>query len=133
MLTFPREVMSVADLMDMKNIYRKALSELPKTDKVILVTGHTGFKGSWLSLWLHLLGAEVMGIAFDTPSLRELWSTPPFLHDGRASTLREVLVKFNPSENHGNTATLSEFELVALETFLLSLPLSENEVQEIFD
>ncbi|MQF69892.1 hypothetical protein FIM12_06130 [SAR202 cluster bacterium AD-804-J14_MRT_500m] len=76
---------------------------------------------------------EVMGVAFDTPSLRELWSTPPFLHDGRASTLREVLVKFNPSENHGNTATLSEFELVALETFLLSLPLSENEVQEIFD
>lgn len=29
----------------------------------VLVTGHTGFKGSWLSLWLHELGAEVTGLA----------------------------------------------------------------------
>ena len=29
----------------------------------VLVTGHTGFKGSWLSLWLHDLGAEVLGFA----------------------------------------------------------------------
>ncbi len=26
-------------------------------------TGHTGFKGSWLSAWLDMLGAEVMGVA----------------------------------------------------------------------
>ena len=31
--------------------------------KRILVTGHTGFKGSWLSIWLHELGAEVIGVA----------------------------------------------------------------------
>lgn len=30
--------------------------------KRVLVTGHTGFKGSWLSIWLHELGAEVIGI-----------------------------------------------------------------------
>ena len=34
----------------------------------MLVTGHTGFKGSWLSLWLHKLGAEVTGLALDPPS-----------------------------------------------------------------
>ena len=34
----------------------------------VLVTGHTGFKGSWLSVWLKLLGADVTGIALDTPS-----------------------------------------------------------------
>ena len=33
--------------------------------KTILVTGHTGFKGSWLSLWLHNLGAKVVGYALD--------------------------------------------------------------------
>lgn len=33
--------------------------------KRILVTGHTGFKGSWLSIWLHELGAEVAGVALD--------------------------------------------------------------------
>ncbi len=32
-------------------------------NKTVLVTGHTGFKGSWLSLWLHELGAKVFGIA----------------------------------------------------------------------
>ena len=29
----------------------------------VLLTGHTGFKGSWLTLWLHRLGAQVTGIA----------------------------------------------------------------------
>jgi len=32
-------------------------------DKVVLVTGHTGFKGSWLSIWLTQLGAKVAGIS----------------------------------------------------------------------
>ncbi len=32
-------------------------------DKKVVVTGHSGFKGSWLSIWLHLLGAEVLGIS----------------------------------------------------------------------
>ena len=36
--------------------------------KKILVTGHTGFKGSWLSIWLKQLGAIVHGVSFDIPS-----------------------------------------------------------------
>lgn len=36
--------------------------------KKILVTGHTGFKGAWLSLWLHELGAEVTGYALKPPT-----------------------------------------------------------------
>jgi len=38
--------------------------------KKVLVTGHTGFKGSWLSIWLKELGAEVIGIGLEpaTPS-----------------------------------------------------------------
>lgn len=41
----------------------------------VLITGHTGFKGSWLSLWLQHLGAEVFGFALvpsTTPSLFEV-------------------------------------------------------------
>lgn len=34
----------------------------------VLVTGNSGFKGSWLSLWLHSLGAQVLGVALDPPS-----------------------------------------------------------------
>ena len=41
-----------------RNIYK---------NKRILITGHTGFKGSWLSIWLRELGAEVIGYALDPP------------------------------------------------------------------
>ncbi len=34
----------------------------------VLITGHTGFKGSWLSYWLNLMGAEVFGISLDPPT-----------------------------------------------------------------
>ena len=36
--------------------------------KRVLVTGHTGFKGGWLSLWLQHMGAEVTGLALDPPT-----------------------------------------------------------------
>lgn len=42
--------------MSFDNIYK---------GKRVLVTGHTGFKGSWLSLWLRQLGAEVFGVALE--------------------------------------------------------------------
>ena len=45
--------------MELKTLYN---------EKKVLVTGHTGFKGSWLSVWLHSLGAEVSGVALDPPS-----------------------------------------------------------------
>src|SRR3954469_24229204 len=34
----------------------------------VLVTGHTGFKGGWLALWLHTLGARVTGYALPPPT-----------------------------------------------------------------
>ena len=37
-------------------------------NKKVLITGHTGFKGSWLALWLNELGAEVFGYSLDPPS-----------------------------------------------------------------
>lgn len=39
----------------------------PFRDKTVLVTGHTGFKGSWLSIWLRELGARVMGLSLPEP------------------------------------------------------------------
>ena len=37
-------------------------------DKTVVVLGHTGFKGSWLSIWLSLIGAKVIGISLAPPS-----------------------------------------------------------------
>ncbi len=39
--------------------------------KRILVTGHTGFKGSWLSIWLHEMGAKVTGLSLDPQTRRD--------------------------------------------------------------
>jgi CDP-glucose 4,6-dehydratase len=52
-----------------------ALSALQRfKGKKVLVTGHTGFKGSWLCLWLAEIGAEVFGFALEPP-------TRPSFHD----------------------------------------------------
>ena len=37
-------------------------------NKKVLITGHTGFKGSWLSIWLYLLGAKVFGVSNSIPT-----------------------------------------------------------------
>jgi CDP-glucose 4,6-dehydratase len=39
----------------------------------VLITGHTGFKGSWLSLWLERLGAEICGVALNPPTTPNLF------------------------------------------------------------
>jgi CDP-glucose 4,6-dehydratase len=43
------------------------------THRRVLVTGHTGFKGAWLSLWLESLGAEVTGLAPGPPTHPSLY------------------------------------------------------------
>jgi CDP-glucose 4,6-dehydratase len=42
-------------------------------NKTVLVTGHTGFKGSWLSLWLQQLGANVIGYSLKPPTWPNLY------------------------------------------------------------
>jgi CDP-glucose 4,6-dehydratase len=41
--------------------------------KRVLITGHTGFKGSWLALWLREMGAEVVGVALPPESSPNHW------------------------------------------------------------
>jgi CDP-glucose 4,6-dehydratase len=41
----------------------------------VLLTGHTGFKGSWLALWLDSLGAEVLGLSLDPPGAPSMYET----------------------------------------------------------
>ncbi len=42
-------------------------------DRQVFLTGHTGFKGSWLCLWLYRLGAKVFGYALDPPTQPNLF------------------------------------------------------------
>ena len=43
--------------------------------KKVLITGHTGFKGTWLIIWLLKLGAKVVGISKDIPSKPSMFET----------------------------------------------------------
>jgi cytochrome c peroxidase len=61
------------------------------------------------------------GREFDTPTLIEVWRTAPYLYDGRALTLEEVLRACNPQDRHGVTQGLSPAEIGALAEYVLSL------------
>jgi YVTN family beta-propeller protein len=58
---------------------------------------------------------------FDTPSLRATYRTGPWLHDGRAKTLRSIFTDHNPRDVHGRTRGLTDPELDDLVTYLRTL------------
>ena len=60
------------------------------------------------------------GVKFDTPTLVEVWRTAPYLYDGRAATMKEVLTKHNSGDKHGVTSSLTENEIGDLAEFVLS-------------
>ena len=62
------------------------------------------------------------GTNFDTPSLRGVWLTAPYFHDGSAATLREV---FTTGTTHNIAANISEQELQALIAYLRALPINQ--------
>lgn len=57
--------------------------------KRVLVTGHTGFKGSWLTVWLRTLGAEVIGYSLPPPSQPNLFEVAN-VSDGIVSIIGDV-------------------------------------------
>jgi DNA-binding beta-propeller fold protein YncE len=64
-------------------------------------------------------GQALLGL--DTPSLLGIWETAPYLHDGSAATLRDVLTTANPNDQHGFTSSLSEQQVDQLVAFLQQL------------
>jgi CDP-glucose 4,6-dehydratase len=66
---------SAMESMEMKNLFGSIYK-----GRRVLVTGHTGFKGSWLIFWLSKLGAEVHGIALDPPTIPNHLSALSFDH-----------------------------------------------------
>lgn len=58
--------------------------------KKIFITGHTGFKGSWLSLWLQSLGAEVHGYAMHPPTNPNMYTIANVADEMASSTLGDI-------------------------------------------
>src|SRR5262249_35705619 len=66
--------------------------------------------------------SERMGTKYDTPSLLGVYRTAPYLHDGTAKTLRDVLTTCNKEDRHGKTSHLPPADIDGLVEFLRSLP-----------
>jgi CDP-glucose 4,6-dehydratase len=58
--------------------------------KRVFLTGHTGFKGSWLALWLDRLGADVFGFALAPPTVPSLFEVAKIKMRLRSSTLADI-------------------------------------------
>ena len=58
--------------------------------KRVFLTGHTGFKGSWLSLWLQSLGAELHGLALEPPTTPNLFTVAQVASGMASSTIGDI-------------------------------------------
>ncbi|GIW81747.1 MAG: hypothetical protein KatS3mg105_3554 [Gemmatales bacterium] len=65
---------------------------------------------------------EKIGSKYDTPTLLACYRTAPYLHHGKAKTLKDVLTTFNKRDRHGKTSHLSPQQIDDLVAFLKSLP-----------
>ena len=65
---------------------------------------------------------ERIGPAYDTPSLRGLYDSAPYFHDGSASTLRDTLNRPSSGNEHDVRGLLTEDEIGDLIDFLIALP-----------
>jgi YVTN family beta-propeller protein len=102
------------------------------SDKVGCASCHSGAYYTDSSLQkpykLHDVGtgnedpSEKMGPLYDTPTLLGIYRTAPYLHHGKAQTLREVLTTCNKGDRHGRTSHLQAAELDDLVEFMKSLP-----------
>lgn len=59
--------------MEKVGLTKRSVNPIFWKDKRVFITGHTGFKGSWLSLWLQSMGAEVYGLALEPPTAPSLF------------------------------------------------------------
>ena len=83
---------------------KKIVYENVFLDKTVLVTGHTGFIGSWLVTWLIHLGAKVVGVALEpptNPSLFESNNLKDIIIDYKKdirnySEIEKIIIKHNP-------------------------------------
>jgi YVTN family beta-propeller protein len=65
---------------------------------------------------------EKIGPAYDTPTLKGLYDSAPYFHDGSAATLRDALTRPSAGSEHDLRARLTEQEMAELSAFLLALP-----------
>jgi CDP-glucose 4,6-dehydratase len=77
----------------------------------VLLTGHTGFKGAWMSLWLKSLGAEVTGYALPPTAEPNLWSLIGPVVQG-AGGMRSVIADIREPRQVGEAMAQADPQIV---------------------
>ncbi len=85
------------------------------------MTGHDVGPATRYASMLAGPGADKPSDRFYSPPLVELWRTAPYLHDGSAVTLQELLTTKNRGDRHGRTSELNQGEIEDLVAYLMTL------------
>ena len=88
--------------MSLENLFSGILK-----NKTVLVTGHTGFQGTWLSVWLKLLGSNVIGYALEPPTQPSLFETLSLEHD-----MKHIIGDLRDKEKLSNVINQNKPEIV---------------------
>lgn len=88
----------------MKKIFERIKIFETFKNKRILITGHTGFKGSWLSFWLSLYGANILGVSKDVPSKPSMYKVlklknkvkDKFINIKDLNKTKKIILDFKP-------------------------------------
>ena len=88
--------------MSLENLFSGILK-----NKTVLVTGHTGFQGAWLSVWLKSLGSNVIGYALEPPTQPSLFETLSLEHD-----IKHVIGDLRDKEKLSNVINQNKPEII---------------------
>jgi sugar lactone lactonase YvrE len=110
------------DALEGRKIFERAecpSCHIPDTDFTDSKLGMLHDVGTLLPTSGFRLGGKLTGT--DTPTIKGVWQSAPYLHDGRATTLTEIFTKFLTDNQMGMTKGLSGKELSQLERYMLEL------------
>jgi CDP-glucose 4,6-dehydratase len=126
-----------------KNVYQ---------DKVVMVTGNTGFKGSWMTMWLLNLGAKVIGVSDKVPTQPSMFEildlknqiTHHFADINDAETIQGLVAKYKPdflfhlaaqpivSTSYSNPLQTIQTNVIGTANLLEALRLSNHRCTAVF-
>ena len=105
-------------------------NEIPEANRCITCHTPPYYTNRKMS-YVQTLAATDDSILFDTPHLNDIYSSAPYLHDGRAATLEEIWTKFGKNDKHGVINDITKIELNDLIEYLKSLRSPQYEYEDL--